>query len=172
MSINTARSQLRLEIEDFLYAEAAVLDRSDYTTWVEEFITTDIRYQVPIQVTRERSHVSSGQQMYHIDEGWSVLNLRARRLNTAYAWAEDPPSRTRHVVTNVRVTEHPDQSDQVHVESNLLLYRNRGDIARHDLLSAERRDTLRRQDERWRLAHRVVILDQSVVATHNLSVLF
>jgi phthalate 3,4-dioxygenase beta subunit len=51
--------------------------------------------------------------------------MRVKRLATDHAWAEDPPSRTRHFVTNVR-TFRP-RADELYVESALLLFRSRGE---------------------------------------------
>jgi 3-phenylpropionate/cinnamic acid dioxygenase small subunit len=56
------------------------------------------------------------------------------------------------------------------VRTNLLLYRSRGSDPRHDILSAERKDILRKEDDQWRLRKRVILLDHSVLTTHNLSV--
>jgi 3-phenylpropionate/cinnamic acid dioxygenase small subunit len=60
----------------------------------------------------------------------------------------------------------------VAVKSNLLLYRSRGSDPTADLLSAERRDVLRKEEDGWRLRRREILLDHSVVMTHNLSVFF
>jgi 3-phenylpropionate/cinnamic acid dioxygenase small subunit len=173
MSVTESSSTaLRASVEDFLFAEAEVLDRGDYTTWVRDYITEDITYKVPVQVTRERKVRSDYHGMYHIDDVWATLDLRARRLETEYAWAEDPPSRVRHMVSNVRVRLLADTPGEAEVKSHLLLFRNRSDKVDYDLLSAERRDTLRQVDGAWRLARRVVLLDQSVIGTHNLMNLF
>jgi 3-phenylpropionate/cinnamic acid dioxygenase small subunit len=56
------------------------------------------------------------------------------------------------------------------VKSNLLLYRSRGSDPHHDLLSAERKDVLRKEDDQWKLRKRMILLDHSVLMTHNLSV--
>ena len=40
--------------------------------------------------------------MAHFDEDRYALDKRVERLLTEHAWTEDPPSRTRHLVTNVR----------------------------------------------------------------------
>jgi ethylbenzene dioxygenase beta subunit len=56
------------------------------------------------------------------------------------------------------------------VRANLLLYRSRGSVPDHDLLSAERRDVLRKEDGQWKLRRRVILLDHHVLTTHNLSV--
>lgn len=104
-----------------------------------------------------------------VAEARQTLQLRVERLGSGAAWAEEPPSRTRHFVTNVRVTEGAGENE-VQVKSNLLLYRTRGDARRHDLLSAERHDVLRRVDGAWKLARRIILLDQTTVTTHNFSV--
>ena len=65
----------------------------------------------------------------------------------SHAWTEDPPSRTRRFVTNVRVTA-PVMDDEVVARSYLLIYRSRGDVRPADLLSAERTDRLRRERRR------------------------
>ncbi|HZC18923.1 MAG TPA: aromatic-ring-hydroxylating dioxygenase subunit beta, partial [Rubrobacteraceae bacterium] len=63
-----------------------------------------------------------------------------------------------------------EEEDEVAVRSNLLLYRSRGSDPRHDLISAERKDLLRKEDDRWKLKKRMILLDHSVLTTHNLSV--
>jgi ethylbenzene dioxygenase beta subunit len=56
------------------------------------------------------------------------------------------------------------------VKSNLLLYRSRGSAPGHDLLSAERKDVLRKEEGQWKLRKRVILLDHHLLETHNLSV--
>jgi 3-phenylpropionate/cinnamic acid dioxygenase small subunit len=93
------------------------------------------------------------------------------------AWAEDPPSRTRHLVTNV-VVHHidPDQqprfsSNDLHVRSSFLVYRNR--LEREENIFAGRRiDVLRRTQERLQVASRVILLDQNVLQAKNISTFF
>ncbi|HZC18896.1 MAG TPA: aromatic-ring-hydroxylating dioxygenase subunit beta, partial [Rubrobacteraceae bacterium] len=97
------------------------------------------------------------------------LELRVRRFETEYAWAEDPPSRTRHFVTNVRVSPREEEYE-VAVRSNLLLYRSRGSTPGHDIISAERKDVLRKEEGRWKLRKRVILLDHHLLETHNSSV--
>jgi 3-phenylpropionate/cinnamic acid dioxygenase small subunit len=102
-------------------------------------------------------------------EDWGSLETRVARLDTEYAWAEDPPSRTRRCVTNVRIAAG-DTEDEARVKSNLLLFRSRFDSTSYQLFFAERRDVLRKVDERWKLRKRVVLLDHTTLGTHNLGV--
>jgi 3-phenylpropionate/cinnamic acid dioxygenase small subunit len=165
-------SLLQAELQDFLFAEAEVLDEHRYLDWLNQFVSKDIRYRMPVQVTRDRRNAASASlpSMMHIDDDWDVLELRVLRFETEYAWAEDPPSRTRHLVSNVRPVGRVDTAE-VQVHSNLLLYRTRGDKPAFDLLSAARHDTVRPDGDGWRLVERLVLLDQSVVLTHNLAVI-
>ena len=69
------------------------------------------------------------------------MGWRIRQLETGLHWAEDPPSRTRHIVSNVRVSSS-DIDRQYTVRSNFLCYRNRLDTE-VDIWAGERTDTLR-----------------------------
>lgn len=168
---------LTREILDVLYREAELLDEGRYRDWLT-LMAEDVVYQVPVRLTRERppqgGYGGVSQSMYHLDEDRTSLEMRVARLETGFAWAEDPPSRLRHFVTNVRigqVQENP-RGMEVEVRSNLLLFRSRWDRPEFTLLSAERRDLWRREEEGWKLARRLVILDHSTLPTHNLSFFF
>ena len=157
------------EVYSFLMHEAELLDERRERDWLDLF-TDDAEYLMPVRVNRERGEGDGfSEEAFYFEETRGSLELRVRRLETEYAWAEDPPSRTRHFVTNVRVAEG-EEEDEVAVRTNLLLYRSRGSDPKHDLLSAERKDTLRKEDGQWKLRKRVILLDHSVLTTHNLSV--
>jgi 3-phenylpropionate/cinnamic acid dioxygenase small subunit len=87
------------------------------------------------------------------------------------AWAEDPPSRTRHLITNIEVV--PDATgSEVTVHCNFLVYRSRGETEQ-DFYVGAREDRLRRQvDGTWKIARRRMVLDQNVLTAKNLSVFF
>jgi phthalate 3,4-dioxygenase subunit beta len=153
---------------DFLYQESELLDERRHEEWLE-LLTEDIRYVAPVRVTTAHSlDDSTLSGMAHFDEDRYSLVKRVQRFATEHAWAEDPPSRTRRFVTNVRVFEHP--TGELIANSNLLLFRSRGDLYEHDLLSATRADRLRRADDGLLLARRDILLDESVLRTQNLAV--
>ncbi len=159
---------LRCEIENFLIAEAEMLDDGRFHEWLQ-LCADDIHYILPVRVSRERNNGDGNStSMNHIDDDYAGLETRIARLDTEYAWAEDPPSRTRHFVSNVRVRpgSGPEEFD---VKSNILVYRNRGDNPRHDLVSGERHDRIRRDEAGLKLARRRVVLDNAVIATHNIA---
>ena len=180
MSPTSTRTSLAAEVErqhtvtTFLHDEAEALDEWRLRDWLG-MVTDDVVYQVPVRVQREvtgESRVTGVQQdSFHLDEDHRSLRMRVERLETGFAWAEEPPTRTRHVVGNVRVRDG-DADDEVRVRSNLLLYHTRWDRPEYTVLSGERHDVLRSVDGAWRLARRLVVLDNTVIPTLNMSYLF
>lgn len=160
------------EVTDALLQEAELLDDNRVREWFDAFVHEDIDYEVPVRVTRERSGGPGfAEGSWHMKETWGTLATRVARLDSEYAWAEDPPSRTRRFVTNIRV-EPGGSDDEVTVRSNLLIYRGRYDTTDHQLLSGERRDRFRRTDGSWKLVKRLVLLDHTTLPTHNLAIFF
>jgi phthalate 3,4-dioxygenase subunit beta len=152
----------------FLVEEAALLDAADYAAWLN-LLCEDIRYVMPVRVTTARgAGFDTLADMGHFDENLYALRKRVQRLATDHAWAEDPPSRTRHFVSNVRTFRNG--GAELRAESSLLLFRSRGDTRSADLLSAGRTDILRRAGDGYRLARRQITVDESVLRTQNLAV--
>lgn len=157
---------LWFEVQSFLVHEAQLLDDGRLHDWLE-MLAPDVRYRIPIRVTRERTAGRGFSQVgYHMDEDRGMLQTRVERLDTEYAWAEDPPSRTRRLVTNIRAAA---DGDRIAARSNLLMYRGRHGDTVDQLIAAERHDTLIRADD-FRLAERVVYLDHTALRTHNLAI--
>jgi 3-phenylpropionate/cinnamic acid dioxygenase small subunit len=165
---NAVDRNITYDITQWLYNEAQLLDDGQFLEWLD-LLAEDLHYFAPVRVTRERSSGSDVVwNMAHFDDTRTSMETRVLRLSGEYAWAEDPPSRTRHFVTNVRVAAAG--VDEYAVRSNFMLYRTRGDMPDYDLLSGERQDTLRRSESGFVLAKRVIILDQSTIQMHNLAV--
>ena len=158
------------EIIEFLHQEAELLDHGQFSDWLG-MLTGDVRYRMPVRSNLAPARSDYKEKTEIFSENMASLQVRVKRLSTDYAWAESPRSRTRHLVTNVRVrlTENP---QEVEVSSYILVYRNRSNSSSHDLLSGERQDMMRRVDGKWRLASRTVLLDQVVVGSRNLSIFF
>ncbi len=158
-----------LDITEFLYREALALDERRFRDWLE-FLADDIRYEVPVRVTREGLadwELAPTSRIF--DDTKDTLEVRVRRLETDFAWAEQPPSRTRHLVTNV-VVDVTDNIDEFLVSSNVFIYRSRGDDPNPSFYSLFRKDTIRRTGEWWELARRWAALDQSLINAHNMSI--
>lgn len=159
-----------MEVLDFLWEEAAILDRDDLVGW-KAMLDEAIVYRMPVCVTRKRhSGESYETETMHFDEDYLSIAFRIRRFVETQAWAADPPTRTRRFVTGVRVWQGatPDVYD---VTSSLLLVRSTDDDYRTDILTAERFDRIRfSPDGAALLLDRKIIADQSTIATHNLAV--
>ena len=160
---------LHLAAHRFLVEEAYAQDERDFETWLDMLAPT-IRYQVPVTTTAARggrSHKTG--EMDHYDEDMFSLRMRVDRLHTNFAWAEDPPSRTRRLLANVCVYADSTESE-LQVRSYFQLFRSRGDLRSPDLLSGMREDVLLRDAAgTLRLQQRTVTLDESVLRTQNLA---
>lgn len=162
---------LHAEVRDWMYQEAEFLDDGFERKWLETMVSKDVVYQVPLRQTVERARGAGWVDgTYHLDERYGSLETRVARNETQYAWAEDPPSRIRHFVTNLRVAAG--QDGLVQARTNLLIYRTRQDGVVPQMLSGERWDVLRREDGVLRLLERRVLLDLTAIGTHNLSIFF
>jgi len=166
------RVVLQHEVEQFLYAEAALLDARKYREWLG-LLADDIHYWMPIRRTvtsadLDREFTKLGDMAY-FDDDREMLEMRVRKLEAGSAWSEDPPSRSRHFVSNVRLLEVV--GDEVTVEACFHLYRTRleRDV---DSWIGRRVDVLRRADDGFRLARRHLFLDQTIILATNMSTLF
>lgn len=157
----------RLAVQDFLVAEAELLDHRRFEDWLALW-TDDASYYVPVRISRRMPHSDVDDSIGLFDDNKISLTLRVKRLGTDVAWAEDPPSFTRRFVTNFRVD--PEEAGEVKVRDYLLLYRSRGDRGQHDLISGEREHVLRPADGGFRIASRRVVVDQASLGTKNLGV--
>ena len=167
------RLLLKQEIEEFLYGEAELLDTRRYEEWLDLF-ADDARYWMPMRRNvppddRERELTREGLDVNWFDEGKDTLGRRVAQIQTGIHWAEEPPSRTCHMVSNVQVLSAA--ADEVRVKSRFLLYRNRVETET-DVLVGKREDLLRRQNGAWKIARRKIVLDQSVLLTKNLTFFF
>lgn len=166
------RMLLQYEVEQFLYHEAALLDDRRFGDWLA-LIADDIHYWMPIRrtVTVEnlRLEYAGPDGMAYFDDDRTDLRMRVEKLQSNSAWSENPPSRTRHLVSNVRLLEV--NGSEVALEAAIHLYRSRlNDKIDHWI--GKRRDGLRRVDGGFRIFRRHIFLDQTVVLSTNFSSLF
>jgi 3-phenylpropionate/cinnamic acid dioxygenase small subunit len=162
-------SEVYNRLLETLYDEAAALDERRFDDWAA-MLAPDLVYQAPIRLTRTGPNKDRDvmRTMFHFDEDYGSIQMRMGRLQKS-AWAEDPPSRCRRFVTNVRVAEC-DVAGEYEVVSYLYLERSRGDNPHNEQLTAERRDVWREVDGAYILARREIIVDQSVLGMSNLAI--
>ena len=166
------RVQLQFEVEQFLYEEAALLDARRYRDWLA-LLADDIHYWMPIRRTVtladiDREFTKQG-DMAFFDDDRELLEMRVKKLEAGSAWSEDPPSRSRHFVTNVRITGV--EGDEVTVDVCFHLYRTRLE-SEVDSWIGRRTDVLRRHGASFRLAKRHLFLDQTLIRSSNMSTIF
>ena len=166
------RALLQYQIEQFLYEEAALIDAQNYREWFS-LVTEDIHYWMPIRRTvtrsdRDREFTKPG-DMAFFDDDYRLLEMRVKKLEASSAWSEDPPSRSRHFVSNVRILDVAD--DDITVDVCFHLYRTRLN-SEVDSWIGHRTDVLRRFGTTFRLAKRHIFLDQTLILAKNMSTLF
>lgn len=155
------------EVVDFLFREAELLDARRLTEWLG-VLTQDVRYRVTAPTLRNLEDAGDGaREALLLDESFATLAIRVTQQSTQrHTIAENPAWFTRRFVSNV-VVEPGDEADAFAAASNLLLFRSRGmELAPH-LVSARRRDVVRRVDGQLRLWRRSVVLDEAVVSVRN-----
>ena len=158
-----------LQAHQWLVDEAYLLDAQQYDELARPAHRRHPLHHAGPGDDRPRGRLRPAPGMAHFDEDKYSLSRRVARFRTEHAWTEDPPSRLRHHVTNVR-TFATDDPDHLVVDSGVLLYRSRGDVREAALISAGREDLLRRSGDGWQLARRTILVDDSVLRTQNLAI--
>jgi 3-phenylpropionate/cinnamic acid dioxygenase small subunit len=171
----TARLLLTLEIAQFFYTEAELLDERRYDEWLA-LLADDIRYWMPMRRNvkfgdTEREFTRETDDISWFDEGKDTLTRRVRQIQTGIHWAEEPRSRIAHIVSNVQILNVTPDEREVVAKSRFLIYRNRAETET-DILVGKREDTLRRDGDSWSIARRKIVLDQNVLMTKNLTFFF
>jgi p-cumate 2,3-dioxygenase beta subunit len=119
--MSKAKLVTRQEVEDFLYEEAALLDAWKLDDWLK-LLTDDAVYNVP---SNDRPNAESKDTLFIIADDARRIKARVTRLKDKSAHAEYPPSRTRRMITNVRIVSRDGAS--LRVEANFSVHRFRRD---------------------------------------------
>lgn len=176
---NDAYYRLKADMEDFLYAEADLLDERRFRDWLN-LLADDITYFMPI-----RRNVKFGRHIEHentrqgagiswFDEDKWTLTKRVDQILTGVHYAEEPLSRVCHMVSNVqilRVTPSVEEPREVEVRCRFLVYQNRIEYETYTFVG-KRTDLIRRTADGWKIARREILLDQNVLLAKNLSTFF
>lgn len=111
----------RAEIEDLLYEEAALLDDWKLDEWLALY-TDDARYLVP-STDLPKDAQPDGNLFYIADDRFRI-GERVTRLKKKTAFSEYPRSKTRHLVSNVRIVAQG--GDECRVQAAFVTYRSKG----------------------------------------------
>src|SRR3954463_994065 len=108
-------------VEAFLYYEAALLDSWQLDEWLPR-LTEDATYRGP---SNDRPDSDPKSALFMIADDIRRIRARVVRLKDPHAHAEFPPSRTRRLITNVRVVGK--EKEGIKVEANFIVNRFRRD---------------------------------------------
>ncbi len=156
---STLHEITRAEIEEFLYEEAALLDAWRLREWLA-LLTDDATYEVPSTDTPDGDARTT---LFLVADDIERIRSRVNQLLGKTAWAENPRSRTRRLVTNVRILDA--NGDTVRVTANFVVYRMR--VGQIDTYIGRYEYTLVRRDGALRIRHRRAILDLEALRPHG-----
>ncbi len=165
---------IRLEIEDFLWEEADLLDDFQYEEWLD-LLTDDLVYWMPIRRNvpsreMENEFIREGPALTWYSDDKPTLVKRVSQIRTHVHWADEPYSRVTHLVSNIRILGW-NSPDDVKVGCRFLFYRNRHEDEESTFIG-KRVDTLRRTEDGWKIARREIYLDESVLLFKNFTNFF
>jgi p-cumate 2,3-dioxygenase beta subunit len=149
----------RQAVEDFLYEEAALLDEWRLDEWLE-LLTEDATYEVPSTDTPDGDPQNT---LFLIADDKTRIRSRVAQLLGKSAWAENPPSRTRRLISNVRVRQV--EGEAIHVMANFVVYRLR--FEQMDTYVGRYEYTLVQRDGRLKIRARKAILDLEALRPHG-----
>jgi len=153
-----ARHALRLDVEEFLYAEAALLDAWRLDDWLELF-TADARYEVP---STDRPGGEPATALMLISDTRPMIAARVKRLNSRKAHREFPWSRTRRIIGNVRILT--ENAEEVEATANFAVYRSRRDVS---VYMGQYRYRLVRDGDTFKIRFRRAELDVETLDAHG-----
>jgi p-cumate 2,3-dioxygenase beta subunit len=158
MTVAAASVVTRAEVEDFLYHEAALLDDWKLKEW-EELLTDDAAYYVPPNDQREGDHRNT---LYLIADDRERIRQRIIRVLDPNCHAEFPKSRTRRMISNVRILSI--EGDLITVTANFVCYRYRRYERIREYVGCYRH-VLRRVGDFFRIKERRVLIDAHELGT-------
>ena len=146
-------------IEAFLIEEAALLDEWKLDEWLQLF-TDDCTYVVP---TTDLPDGDPSRDLVFINDNFLQLQGRVERLKSRHAHREYPSSRTRRIVSNIRITGGV--APEIHVAANFVVYRFRAGTG--EPFVGTYLYHLVEIDERLRIRHRRATLDNETLREHG-----
>ena len=152
MTVATRNVVTRAEVEDFLYHEAALLDDWKLDAW-EKLLTDDATYYVPPNDNLEGDHRTT---LFIVADDRERIRQRIIRIKDPNCHAEFPKSRTRRMISNVRIDSV--DGDLVTVTANFVCYRFRRYERIREYVGGYRY-ILKRDGDSFRIKERRVFID-------------
>jgi len=150
---------LLIDVQNFLFEEAELLDSWRLDEWAELF-TEDAISHVPALDDPNRD---PAQSVFLVADDLARIRSRVRQLTGETAWAENPRSQTRRFISNVRVTSADGAT--VSATANFLVHRCR--MERISTFAGQYQYKLVRHDGSFKIAERKVILAQDTLRSQG-----
>jgi len=145
-------SVTRAEVEDLLFREAALLDEWRLEEWLG-LLTDDASYYVPPNDHPEGDPKTT---LFILADDIVRIRERIKRLMSPDCHAEYPHSRTRRLISNVRIVSTTE--DLINVAANFVCYRFRRYERIREYVGSYRY-ILKRQGSELRIKERRVVID-------------
>jgi 3-phenylpropionate/cinnamic acid dioxygenase small subunit len=160
------------ELMQFYINEAWLLDERKLDDWLE-LLTEDVLYFMPrrknvLRRELDREFTTAG-DMNFFEDSKEMMRVRIARLQSSMAWAEDPPSRTTHLVGNLVVSSA--ENNEVVAKTAFFVYKSHLETD-SSLYTGHREDILRREDGNWKIAKRTIYINANVLLSKNISIFF
>jgi p-cumate 2,3-dioxygenase beta subunit len=150
----------RCDVEEFLYREAALLDRWQLEEWLSLF-TDDAVYHVPTIGTAPET--TPDNTLFYVADDRARLRERVVRLSKKSAHVEWPRSRTRHMVSNVLIDARA--GDELQVSAAFAVHRFKNGAA--DVYVGSYRYRLAVVDGRMKIREKRSMLDMDALRPHG-----
>jgi p-cumate 2,3-dioxygenase beta subunit len=141
----------RQQVEDFLYEEAALLDEWRLEEWLN-LLTDDASYYVPSTDEPAGDHKTT---LFLIADDTVRVRSRVKQLLSRFAHAETPHSRTRRLISNVRIRGV--EGEIIRITANFVVYRMRLEAV--DTYIGRYEHTLIHREGKLKIRERRAILD-------------
>lgn len=152
----------RNRVENFLYREARLMDENAYDEWLALW-TDDALYWVPAN----EDDVNPNRHVSLVYEDKTRLEDRVVRLKSGAAYAQDPKSRMRRVISNIEIEEG--ENGEVVVYSNFNLTELRR--GQQNTFAGRTMHKLRPDGDSFKMAYKKVLLVNNDEVIHNLTFL-
>ena len=156
----TPTAVTRAEVEDLLFLEAELLDDWKLEQWLALY-TQDATYSVPS--TDLPADADPGKSLFYIADDRVRMQERVIRLMKKTAHSEQPRSRTRHLVSNVRIGAM--EGDQLGASAAFVTYRTKN--GHTDTFIGSLRYRLQRQADGLRIRDKRCVLDLDGLRPHG-----
>jgi p-cumate 2,3-dioxygenase beta subunit len=155
-----ATTPTREKIEDFLYEEADLLDNWRLNEWLALFDQERGCYYIP---STDSPESDPDHALFLIADDMKKLRSRVAQLLSGATWAENPKSRTRHMVNNVRILGMANEA--LLIKANFVVYRMR--FEKIDPYIGTYHYRLIPKDGTFTILERKVILDLEALRPHG-----